>query len=415
MSAPRPHHPAPFEVGGACPHCSETLGPGVRVVSCPKCGIAQHESCWGHHGGCGSYHCLRGERFTPGAVPPDVVVTPEELEAVPAGRLRAPAPGRRPAEPPPEPVLPAKTSALAVWSLALGAAGVLLLGIPGVVATVLGGLALARIGASRGRLSGTGIAAAGIVLGLLSAVGWIVVWAWRVDSLQDPFAEDFPREFRLEGTPEPIAGALRQTVLVEGVRESAGVLSFGKARWIGSGVVLSVKDGRARIATNRHVAVGDPGADAKGSAALRVRFIGGEIAAGAVRWLAPDGVDLAILECDAPPAPPPGASLAAGAALRVGDPVFAVGSPRGLGWTYTRGVVSAFATRREGGGRPVEVIQTQTPISPGSSGGGLYAEDGRLVGINTWTASGPATEGLHFAIAVGTLRDLLAETGEKPE
>jgi S1-C subfamily serine protease len=63
----------------------------------------------------------------------------------------------------------------------------------------------------------------------------------------------------------------------------------------------------------------------------------------------------------------------------------------------------------------VEVIQTQTPISPGSSGGGLYDETGLLVGINTWTMGGMAAEGLHFAISAKELSALLRETGQTLE
>jgi hypothetical protein len=43
------------------------------------------------------------------------------------------------------------------------------------------------------------------------------------------------------------------------------------------------------------------------------------------------------------------------------------------------------------------VIQTQTPINPGNSGGPLLADDGKIVGINSFQAT--AAQGLHFAVS----------------
>ena len=52
------------------------------------------------------------------------------------------------------------------------------------------------------------------------------------------------------------------------------------------------------------------------------------------------------------------------------------------------------------------VIQTQTPLNPGNSGGGLFTNDGFLVGINTWTNDKKISEGLGFAISLATLLEL---------
>lgn len=56
--------------------------------------------------------------------------------------------------------------------------------------------------------------------------------------------------------------------------------------------------------------------------------------------------------------------------LRVGEPVYAIGSPRGMELTISDGIVSAI---REARGN-IKVIQTTAPFSPGSSGGGHVAE-----------------------------------------
>jgi len=64
--------------------------------------------------------------------------------------------------------------------------------------------------------------------------------------------------------------------------------------------------------------------------------------------------------------------------LEVGEPVFTLGSPSGLELSLANGLLSA---KREGKGSPL--VQTTAPISPGSSGGGLFDARGNLVGITT--------------------------------
>ena len=79
--------------------------------------------------------------------------------------------------------------------------------------------------------------------------------------------------------------------------------------------------------------------------------------------------------------------------LRVGEKVYALGSPFGLDLTYTDGVVSQL--------RKIDdktVIQTNAAISPGSSGGGLFDSEANLIGITTFGFDKAETEGLNFAI-----------------
>jgi tetratricopeptide (TPR) repeat protein len=65
--------------------------------------------------------------------------------------------------------------------------------------------------------------------------------------------------------------------------------------------------------------------------------------------------------------------------LATGEHVYAVGSPEGLELTFSEGLISAL---RDNGG--AHVIQTTAPISPGSSGGGLFDTHGKLIGITTF-------------------------------
>src|SRR5450432_116266 len=83
---------------------------------------------------------------------------------------------------------------------------------------------------------------------------------------------------------------------------------------------------------------------------------------------------------------------------RVGQLVFAIGSPEGLQNSVTMGVVSAL-NRQPDPDKPLTYIQTDAPINPGNSGGPLVDMNGAVVGINTFILSqGGGSEGLGFAI-----------------
>lgn len=85
------------------------------------------------------------------------------------------------------------------------------------------------------------------------------------------------------------------------------------------------------------------------------------------------------------------AKIANSESIRIGNPTFAIGAPLGLQRTISDGIVSGI---REVTGS--KIIQTTAPISPGSSGGGLFNENGNLIAITTATfASG---QNINFAI-----------------
>lgn len=89
-------------------------------------------------------------------------------------------------------------------------------------------------------------------------------------------------------------------------------------------------------------------------------------------------------------------------ALAVGQKVYTLGNPRGLERTLSDGLVSAL--RRSEDQRQLLRIQISAPISHGSSGGGLFDTQGRLVGI---TSSGvDDAQNLNFAIPINWVRDL---------
>lgn len=89
--------------------------------------------------------------------------------------------------------------------------------------------------------------------------------------------------------------------------------------------------------------------------------------------------------------------------LAVGQNVYALGSPQGLELTLSAGLLSSL--RRDDAQRLV-MIQTSAPISPGSSGGGLFDDEGRLIGLTTMMAAGTNAQNLNFALPADWIREL---------
>ena len=98
---------------------------------------------------------------------------------------------------------------------------------------------------------------------------------------------------------------------------------------------------------------------------------------------------------------PPVAMAPAGTA-RVGQRVYAIGNPRGLENTLSEGLLSGL----RGGDGEARLLQTTAAIAPGSSGGGLFDSDGRLLGITTFSARDGGN--LNFAMPAEFLAELPA-------
>ena len=79
--------------------------------------------------------------------------------------------------------------------------------------------------------------------------------------------------------------------------------------------------------------------------------------------------------------------------LKIGEDVYAIGSPQGLDLSLSSGLVSQLRYGTNG-----RYIQTDAAISPGSSGGGLFDSNGNLIGILTEKIVGENVEGIGFAI-----------------
>jgi len=96
----------------------------------------------------------------------------------------------------------------------------------------------------------------------------------------------------------------------------------------------------------------------------------------------------------------PGAPLAfANNVPEVGESVVTIGNPRGLESTLSTGIISGI--RNISG---VTLIQTTTPISPGSSGGPLMNIDGEVIGITTFYLK--ESQNVNFAVSVSDLKSV---------
>jgi Trypsin len=95
--------------------------------------------------------------------------------------------------------------------------------------------------------------------------------------------------------------------------------------------------------------------------------------------------------------------------------VHAIGHPKAQTWTYTIGIISqyriGFEWTIENIKHKADVIQTQTPISPGNSGGPLIGESSTLIGVNTLQKAD--AENLNFAVSVDDVRRFLARQGNR--
>ncbi|WP_374476542.1 tetratricopeptide repeat protein [Zoogloea sp.] len=134
----------------------------------------------------------------------------------------------------------------------------------------------------------------------------------------------------------------------------------GVAEGQGSGVVVAPQ----RVVTNCHVIENAP----------VIRVFVGDKGLPAV-WLRRNAIqDLCLLQVDGLGAA--SARLREGAVPAVGEPVFAVGNPLGFGLAVSAGLV-AVAEQAQ----PQPYLVSTAPQSPGSSGGGLFDREGRLVGV----------------------------------
>ena len=122
--------------------------------------------------------------------------------------------------------------------------------------------------------------------------------------------------------------------------------------------------------------------------------------------------DIAVLKLAAKPAKLSPIATGTSKTLLVGQYSFAIGSPFGLDYTLTTGVISALGRKIDGiGGVKInDMIQTDAAINMGNSGGPLLDSSGHLIGMNTviFSTSG-SSAGLGFAVPVDTIKQIVPQ------
>lgn len=119
--------------------------------------------------------------------------------------------------------------------------------------------------------------------------------------------------------------------------------------------------------------------------------------------------DLALLKIEAEDLP--AAELGESATLQVGDRVAAIGNPLGVEFrnTLTDGIISAIDRSVTSKGRSMTLIQTNTAINEGNSGGALFNMYGQVIGVTNMKmmSSYSSIEGIGFAIPSATVRSVV--------
>ena len=97
--------------------------------------------------------------------------------------------------------------------------------------------------------------------------------------------------------------------------------------------------------------------------------------------------------------------------LKIGSDAIAIGNPLGtLGGTVTTGIISATSRNiKMSDGSVHTLIQTDAAINSGNSGGGLFNNQGQLIGIVSAKYSATGVEGLGFAIPSNTVRTIVTD------
>ena len=173
----------------------------------------------------------------------------------------------------------------------------------------------------------------------------------------------------------------------------------------GSGVVIS-EDGY--ILTNNHVvSSSDSNSFYQVSQATSIKVsLGDSSETYDAKIIGTDEfTDLAVIKIDATGLT--AAEFGDSSNLQIGEFVLAIGNPLGLDISVTSGIISALNREiTSEDGTAYKVIQTDSAINSGNSGGALVNSQGQVIGINTLKLSGTGIEGVGFAIPINDTIDI---------
>ena len=100
------------------------------------------------------------------------------------------------------------------------------------------------------------------------------------------------------------------------------------------------------------------------------------------------------------------ATLGDSDSVQVGEFAMAIGNPLGMQSSVSSGMISAVNRKVTSDGITFTLIQTDTAINSGNSGGALVNSKGEVIGINTLKMSGSGIEGMGFAIPINSAKPI---------
>jgi S1-C subfamily serine protease len=234
-----------------------------------------------------------------------------------------------------------------------------------------------------------------VLILVLIAVGTaLVLWATTRDDAVTPTDIDQAIDDAFSSTTAaaPVGPAVYNAVIPSVVFIQVGEAAE-EGSSIGSGVIINAN---GNIMTSEHVI--------DGASEISVTFADGTQSPAQV--VQSDlTIDIAVLQTQRLPEVVVPAILGGG--VQIGDEVFAIGNPLGLGGSFSAGVVSGLDRSLPlPDGRSLEqLIQFDAAVNPGSSGGPLLDRDGQVVGIVTALANPTGEDffsGIAFAVPIAT-------------
>lgn len=189
----------------------------------------------------------------------------------------------------------------------------------------------------------------------------------------------------------------------------------------GSGIIIGQNDTELLIVTNNHVVSGaneisvyfnSDGEDADEENVISARVKGTD-----------PGKDLAVIAVELKDIPQETldtvkiATIGDSSAMKVGEPVVAIGNAYGYGLSVTSGIVSALnrevSVTADGQTITNRLIQTDAAINPGNSGGALLNSRGELIGINSVKFISEEVEGMGYAIPISDVETIIGDLMNK--
>src|SRR5262249_48569951 len=220
---------------------------------------------------------------------------------------------------------------------------------------------------------------------------------WRTHSDAGDASHRSPKEEELldaysSAVVRVVEAVSPSVVHVQGRGSGGGTLAHGS----GSGTILS-PDGI--VLTNNHVV--------EGAAAIELALNDARRMPARILGRDPD-TDIAVLRAETSDRLP-SVQLGNSKKLKPGQIAIAIGNPLGFESTVTAGIVSAVgrSLRAQNGRLIGDVIQTDSALNPGNSGGPLVNSRAEVIGVNTAVIMG--AQGICFSVASNTAQHVLSQ------